>query len=210
MIVRINGRNHGEYSSMITSMYRLRAEVFSERLGWDVTVSDGLEIDRFDACDPLYLLSINDRGELMGSLRVLPTTGPNMLRDVFSVLLSAGEQIESPLIWESTRFCVTKQAQGERSLNRLNRTTGELLLGLFETAQNAGISYVVSVYDAYMRRVLDQAGCHAEIIGEPKRIGRVLTYAGLFEVNDKMIARLRVESGIDASIFHDGNIRSVA
>ena len=39
-------------------MFRMRAEVFSDRLSWDVTVQNGREIDRFDAEDPLYLLSL--------------------------------------------------------------------------------------------------------------------------------------------------------
>jgi len=55
----------------------------------------------FDDLNPLYLLSVDEGGELLGCLRLLPTTGPNMLRDVFNVLIPDGK-IESPLIWESS------------------------------------------------------------------------------------------------------------
>ncbi len=210
MIITVNGADHGIYSPLIDSMHRLRAEVFADRLGWDVNVSNGLEIDRFDACDPLYILSVDENKNLKGCLRLLPTTGPNMLRDVFSELVARGEEIESPLIWESTRFCVSRSALSERTAGRLNRTTGELLLGLFEVAQKAGLKYVVSVYDAHMRRILGIAGCHAELIGEPKCIGNVMTYAGLFEVGDTMISRLRAASGIRDSVFYPEDRRYVA
>jgi N-acyl-L-homoserine lactone synthetase len=64
------------------AMFRNRASVFSERLGWEVTVKDGRERDVFDDENPLYLISVDPyTGAYWGSLRLLPTTGPNMLRD---------------------------------------------------------------------------------------------------------------------------------
>lgn len=109
MIRIVEGCDRAAHSAHIDQMYRMRARVFSERLGWAVEVNDGREIDRFDAEDPLYLLSINEQtGELQGSVRLLPTTGPNMLRDVFPVLLD-GETVQSSLIWESSRFAINPE-----------------------------------------------------------------------------------------------------
>ena len=138
-------------------MFRMRAEVFSDRLSWDVTVQNGREIDRFDAEDPLYLLSLDDRsGQLRGAVRLLPTTGPNMLRDVFPVLMPGGT-VESPLIWESSRFAINPRifaAKDRAEVNHtVNRTTVELLCGMVETAQRAGIEHIVSVFDARMARI---------------------------------------------------------
>jgi N-acyl-L-homoserine lactone synthetase len=67
----------------------------------------GYERDRFDDENPLYLVSVDpDTEEYWGSLRLLPTTGPNMLRDVFPQLLD-GDYIESATIWECSRICAT-------------------------------------------------------------------------------------------------------
>jgi acyl homoserine lactone synthase len=202
MIIAINGSEIENRPRLTDAMFRLRAEVFSERLGWDVKVEDGQEIDDFDRkANPLYLLSVDDYGRLRGSLRLLPTTGPNMLRDVFHELLPDGERIESPLIWESTRFCVTKAAGAEITSKRLNRTTGELLAGIVEIGQMAGLISVVSVYDAIMKRVLSTAGCPADIVGVPRRIGKAMTYAGLFAIDDDMLNRIREASGITESVI---------
>ena len=44
-------------SELTMGMHRLRGRVFKERLDWDVSVSDGLEIDQYDTFKPTYLLA---------------------------------------------------------------------------------------------------------------------------------------------------------
>src|SRR5438270_5279176 len=116
MIRLIQGVDRARFGFEIDAMHRIRALTFADRLGWEVKVVDGWEIDEFDSINPLYLLSIDPRsGAVRGSLRLLPTTGPNMLRDVFSVLLDTGEVIESAVVWESSRFSIHPQFTSERS-----------------------------------------------------------------------------------------------
>jgi acyl homoserine lactone synthase len=206
MITLIQGAERAAFPSEIDAMHRIRMQVFSDRLGWEVDVKDGWEIDRFDDENPLYLVSVDPASKrVRGSLRLLPTTGPNMLRDVFSCLLP-GDVIESATIWESTRFSVHPDFATERTANRLNYTTGELLAGIVEVGMTAGLTYVVSVYDARMARVLKSAGCAAEIIGKPQRIGGVMTYAGLFEINERMLTSIREASGITRSVLAPNRI----
>ena len=86
MLKFIEGSRASLFPKEMDAMFRNRALTFSERLGWDVTVRDGYERDAFDDANPLYLVSVDPRThEYWGSLRLLPTTGPNMLRDVFPV-----------------------------------------------------------------------------------------------------------------------------
>ena len=100
----------------IDAMFRSRAETFSGRLGWEVVVKDGYERDRFDELNPLYVISVDpDSGEYWGSLRLLPTTGPNMLRDVFPQLLGEDEQVAHATIWESSRICVANCAMNRHA-----------------------------------------------------------------------------------------------
>ena len=201
MIRLVQSKYKAQYSDEVDQMHRLRASVFSGRLGWDVQVVDGWEIDPFDALDPLYLISLDNLGHVRGTLRLLPTTGPNMLRNVFHCLLPDGLVIESPRIWESSRFSVDLSLPAERSANRLNRVTGELLAGIVEVGMLAGLTHVVSVYDARMARVLKQAGCPADLVGEPRRIGEVMTYAGLFDTDEAMLGRIRAAAGLEGSVL---------
>lgn len=205
MIFAIEGVDRHAYPELFDQMFRMRAAVFADRLGWDVTVVDGKEVDRFDDEDPLYLLCVDElTHDLKGAVRLLPTTGPNMLRDVFSVLVPDGS-VESPLIWESSRFAInpTLSAGPDRlDVNRVvNTTTIELLCGLVEAAQLAGVEHIVSVFDARMARIFRAADCPYELIGMPTRIGKTMTYAGLFEISDVMRRRLGNAGDLQAPVL---------
>lgn len=190
------------WEKYLREMHALRSAIFSDRLGWEVKVRDGLEIDEFDNQNPLYVLSIGDDGQLLGSLRLLPTTGPNMLEDVFPVLLGDHGSVRSPLIWEASRFCVATHRSKEFSRNMLSHVTSELLIGLFEIGKLAGLSAVVGVHDANFKRILQRAGWREEIIGTPTRIGKVKAFAGLFPIDDVELQKLRDNSGIYQSVLN--------
>ena len=168
MLKLIEGSYASFFPKEIDAMFRNRAETFSNRLGWEVVVKDGYERDSFDAANPLYLVSVDpDTEEYWGSLRLLPTTGPNMLRDVFPQLLD-GECIESATIWESSRICTAAaRSQPERSKSAASCVLSELILGIGEVAVAAGLTQIVSVFDARMFRVLRAAGSNPQVIGTP-------------------------------------------
>lgn len=205
MIVTIESPDRANYPDLIDEIYRMRAEVFSSRLGWEVTVTDGRETDRFDDEDPLYLVSLDETtGFLKGAVRLLPTTGPNMLRDVFQILTPEGAP-ESPLIWESSRFAVNPGIfHGEDRVNanhRVNAITLELLCGIVEVCQKSGIEHIVSVFDARMARIFRSVDCPFDVIGTPTRIGKTMTYAALFEMSDGMRQRLGHVGGLDEPVL---------
>ena len=185
------------------AMFRCRAQTFSERLGWEVVVREGYERDRFDDENPLYLVSVDPRsGDYWGSLRLLPTTGPNMLRDVFPALLKDDEAIESATIWECSRICVAAQ-EGTQDRNRrgVSNVLAELLVGIGDVARLAGLTQIVAVFDARMFRILEAAGCKPEILGTPRRIGGTMSYAGLFDMNETFQQAVRKGLGIEGSVL---------
>src|SRR5271170_7085288 len=102
-------------------------------------------------------------------MRLLPTTGPNTLRDVFPYLLDEGEYIESETIWDICAVAVDGQPQ--RSRNGMNFVLSELIAGIGEVAIVAGLTQIVSVFDARIYRVLKAVGCNPQLIGRPRRIG---------------------------------------
>ncbi|MGX9181981.1 acyl-homoserine-lactone synthase [Mesorhizobium sp. BHbdii] len=205
MIVTIESADQERYPELMDAMFRMRADVFSGRLEWEVDVANGRERDRFDDEDVLYLLSLDDdTGALQGAVRLLPTTGPNMLRDVFSMLVPEGAP-ESPLIWESSRFAINpnilRGVQRAEANHMVNRTTLELLCGIVEVCQSAGIGTIVSVFDARMARIFRAVDCPFDVIGTPTRIGKTMTYAGLFEMTDQLRARLGTIGGLPTTVL---------
>ena len=198
MIKIIPGEFRRDYPRLIDEMHRLRRDVFHERLRWQVPIINGWEVDGYDVLNPLYVLSIDSRNEVVGGLRLLPTTGFNMLNDTFPQLLPDGARIESPLIWESSRFTV--RLSGNRRVDNpiISLATAELGLALNEIGMAAGLTHIVTVYDHAMHRMLQRCGCAGEPLGPPQKIGGVMTYAVLYEVDPKWSVDVRKIAGMRA------------
>ena len=178
---------------LLDQVYRLRAKCFHSRRGWNVSVKNGQEIDNFDDLNPLYLVSVDGENNVLGSLRLLQTTGPTMLETVFDDVLGKEPPIKSPLVWESTRFCVDTQRCKSSSNSGVNHITSELLEALFTIADAAGLDKVVSVYDLYMERILRRSGCLFDRYGEIAQYDRGLkTVAGVFDVGPHVIESIRM------------------
>jgi N-acyl-L-homoserine lactone synthetase len=210
MIKVIPGEFRRNYPRLMDEMHRLRRDVFHERLRWRVPVINRWEVDGYDALNPLYVLSVNARNEVVGGLRLLPTTGFNMLNDTFSELLPDGARLESPLIWESSRFTVRISGDRRADASAISRATGELGLALNEIGMAAGLTHIVTVYDQAMHRLLRRCGCAGEPIGPPRQIGGVKTYAVYYEVGPKWsidVRKIAGNAGISLEPFVIESIR---
>src|SRR5216683_1278657 len=120
MMQLITANYYGDFIDEIAEIHRLRHRVFKERLGWDVQVSSNMEIDEFDALHPAYLMQRASDGRIQGCVRLLPTTGPTMLRDTFPALLDelfAG-MIEFGLSQQLSDIVTVTDARMERILRR--------------------------------------------------------------------------------------------
>jgi N-acyl-L-homoserine lactone synthetase len=203
MIRLVQGHQRSAYPREIDAMHRLRRKVFHDRMGWDVSVIRQWEIDGFDVLDPLYLLSVDQNNRVVGTLRLLPTTGFTMINDVFNALLPDKTPIVSPLIWESSRFAVDHEADVPIGPNGISRATAELGLGMNALGMRLGLTHIVTVYDALVHRTLRRASCAGEPIGDPQRIGKSLAYAVFYEVGPETESRVRAVSGIKGEVLED-------
>ncbi len=190
MLLVAHGSEIATHADTFEQMYRLRAEQFSLRRGWRVNVQGGLEKDRFDDLNPLYICILGHNQNLLASLRLLPTTGPHMLSDIFPEVMGEAGIVRHPLIWESSRFCVDTNAVREFGADGINMITRQVLAGLFQTARDAGIRNVISVYDVFVERILRRAGCSFDRLGPIVKYDDLKTVGGLFEVSESVIAEL--------------------
>jgi N-acyl-L-homoserine lactone synthetase len=203
MIYVVDSLDKDSHLGMLEDMYRLRARVFHERLGWDVVVRDGMEIDLFDDLDPAHVIAVDDDGHVVGCMRLLQTTGPHMLADVFASILDGEAPIRSSTVWEATRFCVdTRRLDTGRGRNSISYVTSEVMIGAFEYAMAAGVKDAVAVIDPVMNRVMRRSGnAPYDYLGSPKDMGKVVAMAALMDCSDERIARIRAFSGITHDVF---------
>lgn len=183
-------------------MFRARAAVFYRRLGWNVTVRKGRELDRHDAENPLYLVAIDEgNGDIVGSARLLPTTGPTTFGDSFSELFEQPIDLASSTIWECGRFCVHPAARSSGSLRNATRVSFELNLAICELGLRAGLTQIQAVYDQFMVKVYERAAWQPTMLARSTRLGKLPAYVGVWDVTQRTLAEMRRASGIADSVL---------
>ncbi len=203
MIIVVDALNRHLFTDLLAEMHALRARVFADRLGWEVAVKDGMEIDEFDALNPAHVICLDDDGDVVGCMRLLQTTGPHMLADVFYDILDGEPPLRSSRIWEATRFCVdTEKLKGQTTRNSISYVTSEVMIGAFEYAREAGVLDAVAVIDPVMNRVMQRSrNAPYDYLGSPKQMGKVKAMAALMDCSEERIAGIRDFAGINHDVF---------
>lgn len=203
MILVIDALNKHRFSGLLDDMFKLRARVFRDRMGWDVTVRDGREIDIFDDLDPVYLLALDGDYQVVGCNRMLQTTGPHMLSDVFQDILCGEPPLRSATVWENTRFCMDTERLKRPGADRtVSYAACELMAGIAEFARESGVTDVISVVDPAMDRILKRCdNAPYGYLGQTVQMGKTRALAALSDITDERIARIRAFAGITGDIF---------
>lgn len=190
-------------TELLFDMHRLRARVFKERMGWDVSVDlNGLEVDNYDLPETIYILSLNDSRRVIGIWRVLPTSGPTMIRDIWPQFLSSLPMPASDTVWEASRFAVHSFAEdAEVAKQEAKQAIGELFCGLTELCIEAGIKEVFTLYDARIARVIRRLNCQPYALSQKLPVDGISTQIGAFRTDNTMLTNIRAATGIKNSLI---------
>ncbi|MGY3590310.1 N-acyl-L-homoserine lactone synthetase [Bradyrhizobium sp. USDA 4341] len=188
--VALRSNQFGRHLGLLRAMYQLRGRVFQDRLNWNVVVSEGLELDVFDALNPFYLLVLSDNDDVVGCVRLLPTTAPTMLGETFVALLDGQPMPRSETIIESSRFCVDTNLGEMSARHGLNRATFMLFAAMIEGIRALDAKSIVTVTDLRMERVLRRAGWPLERIASPRPVGTTMALAGYLHDSDEVLAAM--------------------
>jgi acyl homoserine lactone synthase len=190
-------------TGFLLDMHRLRKRVFHDRMGWDVHVSPGgLEVDDFDTPETVYLLCLNEYGRVIGNWRLLPTTGPYMIRDVWPEFLQSIDIREASDAWEASRFAVDSLMEtSAESLAMINAATQEMLCGLTELCVLAGIREIYTMYDRRIARLLKRLDCLPATVSRQLTISGAVSEVGRFITDGAMLSRLRAATGISRNLI---------
>lgn len=186
--ITIGRAGNGRISpALMDGMHRLRADVFHHRLRWEVEVRHGREHDRFDLARPYYLLAHDGAAagipnaaapaRVLGCCRVLPTLGPNMLRDVFPELADACGVPACADVWEVSRFAVAAGAEEAEGGYGFSEIPAQMVARLLRFCADRGVRALVGVTSAPFERMLRRLGLQVGRLGPPRRIGRVMSLA---------------------------------
>ncbi|MBB3441840.1 acyl-homoserine-lactone synthase [Rhizobium sp. BK379] len=203
MFVIIQAHEYQKYAFILDQMFRLRKKVFADILGWNVPVIGPFERDSYDSLCPAYLVWCDEtRTRLYGGMRLMPTTGPTLLYDVFRATFPQAANLVAPGIWEGTRMCIDEEAIADDFPEvDAGRAFSMLLLALCECALDHGIHTMISNYEPHLKRVYKRAGAEVEELGRADGYGKYPVCCGAFEVSERVLTRMRASLGIDTPLY---------
>lgn len=192
----VHSGNRRQYLDEIEQMHRHRHRVFVGMMGWKALESpDGLDIDEFDTPNATYLIAI-DNGVVRGSLRLIPSWRPHMLKNLFPDYIER-EAPTGPSVWEWTRH-----APGDKDFPRdINHQVRFLLnIAVYEFAASRGIETFIGIADCQIVPRMVDLGWKVEPIGLPVNYGEGVAYAFSMQVDhanhDRLRARLERHNSV--------------
>lgn len=203
MFFTVQGDGQTRHAELLDHMFRLRKRVFSDQLGWDVEVCCDREKDRYDVLKPVYLLWANsERSKLYASIRLMPTTGPTLLYDVFRKTFPDEAQLSAPGIWEGTRACVDADAIA-KDYPEINasRAFSMVVLAASECAFAHGIHTIVSNYEPQVQRIYRRAGAEFAEHGRADGFGRFPVCCGTLDISANSIKKVQGKLGISFPLY---------
>ena len=188
MISFVTGTDLWMQPVLAQTMFADRAAQFSKRLGWPVDVDCyGYERDNYDRKNPLYIIVADEYGRHAGSMRIMPTTGPTMINEVFASALGCGE-ISDPSVWECTRFCLSPSSDPKVAA-KLFASAGWLM-------REFQIDSLIAVFDRFMLRRYQRSGVSPEVLGVGNVAGEEVL-AGRWRFNSALLADLMSLANLD-------------
>jgi N-acyl-L-homoserine lactone synthetase len=168
MIHIVTAANKKAYVRALGEMFQDRKRVFADALKCDVRVIAGeFEVDRFDTDDAVYLIELDEHtGRHRASGRILPTTKPSSLEDVFATLDGDFELPHGNDTWELSRFIVSPDVEGSQVRRHLHRLW-KSAVGYAAAHQIVRYTFVVPVS---MLSMILSAGWDIEPLGLPQTI----------------------------------------
>ncbi|MDC7675202.1 acyl-homoserine-lactone synthase [Asticcacaulis machinosus] len=185
MIIAISYHNLNAHYGLYLSSLRLRHQEFIERQRYDVRTLNGMEFDEYDTLAAVYLVYSENGQDCLGVSRLTPTDKGCMLADHWPELVDDKSLLNSPEIWEGTRFCIDKGLPSD--LRR--RICHELACAYLEFAMANGIQKIIGLMPTFiLRSVFERSGITLERLGKIMQIGAhpKIQAASILVTNDQL------------------------
>jgi acyl-homoserine lactone synthase len=189
MIYLIDRRNRAAFTQQLDEMFRIRHDIYVNRRGWKALArEDQREIDQFDTEEAVYLLGLDELGHVTSGLRLVPTTRPHLIRDVFPHAVTWGRIPCDEKIYEFTRYFIVNEKSG---VLKKRRAAGELLCAMFEYGLSAGLTHFSLLCDSFFLPHMLECKWKVHPLGLPTPYDEGTCIAVLFEISEAAIEGTR-------------------
>jgi N-acyl-L-homoserine lactone synthetase len=187
----IRGTGASLAPDLLRALAAYRHRVFIETLGWELPAENGLETDQFDGPGTAYVIARDPQGDVCGCARLLPTTGPYLLADVFPQLLHGAPPPRDPAVWELSRFAAAGCGAPQDISRALElQVTEHVLAHALDYAAHHGVQRFITVSPLGVERLLRRLGVHAHRAGPPVVVGGHVLFACWIEVDQQSLSAM--------------------
>ena len=188
-IIALQGDDRAKHDDLMIEYHKARHRVFIEEKGWKLNSTSGLEIDQYDNRDATYIIAV-EGSRVVGGQRMLPTTGPHMLAEIFPDLASIRGVPEAPDIYEWTRYFVVPERR------RFSRVDARLLAAMQAFCIERRIKAVTAVVETWWLQRWAQVGFRSHPLGLPSEIAGQPTIAVSVDISEDAFLRVARLAGL--------------
>lgn len=189
MLHVVTRENRHLYSKRLDEMFRLRYEVFVEERGWRLECEAPYERDQFDNDDAIYFLYFDNDDEVAATFRILPTTRPHMMSEVFSSLCPEGVPVGEQ-IFEATRAAVRKAYRREGVVWQ------SMMAGVYEYCLLSSIDKLTAIFDLPVFLARLRSGVDFRPLGPPVEIDGEMFIACYRTISVQGLQTLRQQTNL--------------
>lgn len=199
MIYCVNHKTLRYFADAFVSHFQLRYRSFVDGQYWNLSRYQGMEYDQYDTLAASYLCWQDSDGVVRGSVRVVPTDRPYMIKDLWPELIENRPLPDSLSVWEATRFCIDRSVSPELR----SRIKHELVLAFIEFGLRNDIKEMVGIMPPKLwQNVFVKSGWDITYLGKEKDLGKDgIIVAGLMPISLAVLEKVRATTGISQPVL---------
>lgn len=192
MLIHLNAETSKYHHNLINQFYKIRKEIFVDRLNWDLPTQGDKEIDQYDHDHCSYLLSIAEK-TVNGGIRLTPSLAPNLTFNTFSEVFNLPSYINRQRnLLEISRLGIIKTPEKTTS-TLLNKKTLEIFQGIIKFGLCYGYEKIITVTDIRIERIFKLSGWPIERISEVQQVGNTRALVGFLQINQEYYDKLQTK-----------------
>jgi len=200
MIDIFNFETAYKYGDALPTLLKCRYREFVLQHKYEVPTYNGMEYDQYDTPAAIYLIWRDVSGTIRAGMRLLPTSRPYMIQELWPQTVKEIDLPQKPTVWEATRFFIDKSI--DKNLRHLAHA--EILCGMLEFALHYGIAKFIAtapprLWDFTFRRF----GWPAIIVGPSTEIGySELIQTCMMDVTSEILETVRLTANINDNVIN--------
>ena len=199
MIYCVNHKTVHCFGKAFISQFHLRYQSLVDAQYWNLSRFQGMEYDQYDTPAATYLVWQDSEGVARGSVRLVPTDRPYMIKEIWPDLIENSPLPQSLSVWEATRFCIDRSLPYEQR----QRIKHELVLAFVEFGLKNDIREMVGTMPPKLwDSVFVKSGWDITYLGKEKDIGKDgIIIAGLMPISLEVLEKVRKTTGIQHPVL---------